>query len=98
MLCYGWEFMALYLLVTEHPLARTLTQSLMRLTTLYPDNKPVADNAWIIRSSQTSKEISQALFPRGDRTQVRSHVVVLIAGYYGWHDPELWEWIAKKEG
>jgi hypothetical protein len=90
--------MALYLLVTEHPMERTQTQSLTRLATLYPDHKAVADNAWIIQTSQTSKEISETLFPRIDKTHVRSHVIVLINGYYGWHNPQLWEWMASKRG
>jgi hypothetical protein len=88
--------MVLYLLVTQQSIEGT--KALLRLPSLYPDHRAVAENAWVIRSEQTSQEISDALFPRGDETEVKSHIIVGISAFWGWHDRGLWEWMGKREG
>lgn len=91
--CDAKKNMSLYLLLTQEALHGT--QALTRLPVLYADNQQIADNAWIIKSDQSSEEISNALFPRGDETTIRSHMVVRITAYYGWYARSLWEWMSK---
>ena len=92
--------MALFLLVTQR--TPTSTGLLDRLPVLYPDHKAIAPNAWLIHTEGTSRDISEHLFPRDDKPQIKSHVVVLVNGYFGWNERTLWEWMSAatkaKEG
>ena len=87
--------MALHALIAKRSLRGT--QELDRLARLYPEFKEVIENVWLIRSNQTSKQISEALFPRTE-SGTRTHMVLRVSAWWGWNDPEVWEWMsASKE-
>lgn len=56
-------------------------------------------SSWIIHSPKSSRELSEATFPRDpdSKAAARSHILVRFDAYYGYHDRDLWEFIEKKE-
>lgn len=85
--------MALYVLVADASVKNT--QSLTRLPSLYPDHRVLADNVWIVRSTQNTHEISDALFPREENKEIRHHVIFRVDAWWGWNDRAFWEWLGK---
>jgi hypothetical protein len=63
-----WIIMSLYALITETEL--TDVAALERLENLYQDKRKVAPNAWVINTKTgTTKDISESIFPRPQRTE-----------------------------
>jgi hypothetical protein len=88
--------MSLFIVVTSVPLRGT--EELGRLLAEYPENRQLADNAWLIRSNQTTKQISHALFPRDENgATAKGHVVLRTDAWSGWNDRDLWEWLSARE-
>jgi hypothetical protein len=89
--------MPLYTLITEKEI--TDQAALDRLQNLYEDNKKVAANAWVINAKVgTTKDISEAIFPRQSGTGDQDlpavkHVLFKIESWWGFHDRTFWEWL-----
>jgi hypothetical protein len=92
--------MSLYVLILAG--SSRSSQPLINLPAHYPDSRPVTDGVWVISTDQTTKDISEKLFPRSlleddsTRAQMRNHVVFRIDSWWGWHDQQLWEWLTAR--
>ena len=54
------------------------------------------ENQWFVSDTVTSKEVSDKL---GISDGLRGEgVVLVVSGYWGHTDKQLWEWLASREG
>jgi len=91
--------MATYALIAKQPLQTKVRE---RLAQMYPDCRALNENgsAWMIRSSQSTKEISGALFPRLSSPMdkpIPGHVIVRVSSYWGWQPTDFWEWLSAEK-
>lgn len=59
----------------------------------------VGPESWALRSTKSSREISEQLFPRDDTKTppTKGHVLLRCDAYWGFHNRALWEFLDKKE-
>lgn len=56
--------------------------------------REIATNAWLLKSSHVSQEVSRMVSPRGeDGSADISHVVFLVTGWSGYYSKSIWEWL-----
>jgi hypothetical protein len=84
--------MATYVLITAQ--AQQAPES-ARLKKMYPDSRALNASAWIIHSTQTSKEIGDAIFPQATPPV---YVVLKVSSFWGWQEPDFWEWLVSGKG
>ena len=66
------------------------------IKTHHPENaRRIGNGQWIISATgTTTKELSDKLgLSEGLAGKV---LVTSFASYYGWHDPDLWEWLSSR--
>ena len=66
-----------------------------RIESLFPDDSyTVADAQWLISADLTTNQLAEKLEISGGR--IGSALVLRVTTYYGWHDPEIWDWLELK--
>ena len=58
------------------------------------NSRKVAPGQWLVSANLTPKELSDAL--DASNGKFGKFIVVLIASYFGWHDKDMWDWLALK--
>lgn len=89
-----------YALMTETPVSDSAGKDIEEhLTSVRAEYYRSGKSSWIIRSQKSSRELSEAVFPRDpdSKASLESHVVVRFDAYYGYHDRDLWEFVERKE-
>ena len=84
---------AVYVLILRNPVDRD--KALGRLEACFKGYfKEIAPNAWIIKASLGSENISRTLFPRDEsgKTEVL-HMTFVTSSWWGYHNKQIWEWL-----
>lgn len=89
--------MADYVLVVDS--IENLSDIEARVASSFGDYRPIAENAFVIRSkSTTSQGISEKIFGESQgEDRVERHAVFRFTAYWGFHDRDLWEWLDTPE-
>lgn len=53
---------------------------------------------WAIQTNDSSRQISETLFPRDENGNAPRHIVLRVDAWWGFHNRALWEWFDRKEG
>jgi hypothetical protein len=84
---------ATYVLILRNPTDRD--KALARLGACFKDFKEIAPNAWIIKASLGSENISRTLFPRDESGKPDVlHITFLTSSWWGYHNKQIWEWLS----
>ena len=93
MLPYVVMLMIVYLVVSEADRPDLGTQ----IEIQFPLNsRKVAPAQWLVAANATAQSVAETIGLGGGR--YGRCMVVGINGYYGWHEKDIWDWIALKEG
>lgn len=84
--------MALYLIMLRSGSFKA--KELEQLNSLCSSVKDLTDSVTLVECARTSREISEAIFPRNDDGNTnRPHIVFGLSSWWGFYDTTVWDWL-----
>ena len=67
------------------------------IAAVFPDeSRQISPSQWLVSANTTAQGVGKLLGV--DEGKYGRVMISLVTAYWGWHDKDLWSWIALKEG